>query len=123
MKESGKNRLFEKLPSKLNKAVIGITKSPGGKEIIGMTLNGKNWIHYLTVEDVASGRARVKLDVKYGISSLSLSGLPSNWREILERRELVLDKIDGIGGNSVEIFVRAEIFDYLPKATWLESAL
>ena len=73
-----------KLPHEQNRAIIGFTKSPEGMDVIGMTVNGKEWILLATMPAITADRVRVQLKEEHDIDSLP--GLPFDWRTTLQKR-------------------------------------
>ena len=91
--------------------VISLTKSPEGKDCVGMTFDGKEWI--LLTAKTAILADGIRQSLKDNFDTESIAGPAFDWRESINSGELVLISRVGESKSAIGIFVPAERFDTL----------
>lgn len=90
--------------------IIGITRSPGGRDCVGMTFEGKEWVLLTTKTVVMISTIKTELKKKFNVASIL--GPPVDWRASIESHELkLIESSEGI--SAIGIFVEAGKFDEL----------
>lgn len=91
--------------------VIGLTKSPRGKDCVGMTFADKQWLLLTSKTVILADGIRKRLKDQFDTESIV--GPAFDWRDSTSSGELVLINLVDESKSAIGIFVPAESFDRL----------